>query len=705
MRDPSSSSRLLAARHLRVASVVLMVSLLLTGLAWHLSNRSIEQRARERFESRIDLIESAIRDRLAGYQRLLSQTVAMLALEPPMSQAQWGRFIERLDLNEMYPAIRAFMLLAPTDPDDPIRAAPVREWTADPLAQAVITRAIDSGRPALSAPVRLDRLGGLDAVGWIGRDLPSTGLLIVAPANAGSVHRQADAAGRDTAITALVVVALNPHDLLNSVVGLPHADLTVSLHDEAAAGPHDQLFASGPSATGIVDQTVFNARRSIQVMGRTWQLSMAALPGFLSASEARQSLIVALAGIMVALLLFVSMGLLSRQREHARSSADRLFQAFQDGEERFRLVVNAAEQAMLMVDRAGRITLANAASAQLFGLSRGDMLELPIRALIPSLAWDDSMTAVGDERFSPAGEFQGEAVRLDAIGVRRTGPDFPAEVILTPMRFNHDRYVLVTVNDMTERRAFERERERQLADLKRSNEDLESFAHVASHDLRAPLRAIDNLASWVADDARESLSPESQRHLDLMRKRIARMERLLTDLLLYGRASRESHPVESVDLAELIDEVRDLVRPSDGFVFSVVGDRPMIRTCRAPLRQVLINLVGNAIKHRGSDQGRVEIRWRTRAEGVAFEVSDDGPGIAPQFRERVFEMYQTLQPRDSLESSGMGLALVRRIVERFGGSVAVVDSPVPGTTIRFLWPDEMPAQASDAVVTPQMALA
>jgi len=222
-------------------------------------------------------------------------------------------------------------------------------------------------------------------------------------------------------------------------------------------------------------------------------------------------------------------------------------------------------------------------------------------------------------------------------------------------------------------------------ELARSNKDLEQFAYAASHDLRAPLRAIDILADFIQEDMAGKLSPKSQEHLNTLRRRLTRMDALVEDLLSYSRVGRETNGIGSVDTAAVIRDVTELLAPTAGFTVTVKPPMPVLRTQRAPFEQVIRNLIGNAIKHHDRPEGKVVVS-ATERDGVwEFSVEDDGPGIPHEFHDRVFEMFQKLRSSDEVEGTGMGLALVRRIVEVNGGSIRL-ESAGRGTTVRFTWP-------------------
>ena len=223
-------------------------------------------------------------------------------------------------------------------------------------------------------------------------------------------------------------------------------------------------------------------------------------------------------------------------------------------------------------------------------------------------------------------------------------------------------------------------------ELRRANRDLENFVYVASHDLRSPLRAIDNLAQWVREDADDLLPQESREHINKMQQRVSRMDRLLDDLLRYHRAGLQQDDAESVDARELVEGVVDLIQVPDGMRVGIDGAFPRFATLRTPLTMCLQNLIDNAIKHHDRKEGYVRVTCSESPEFVTFRVEDDGPGIPAAFQERIFGLFQTLERKDSREASGMGLPLIRRATESHGGSISVESEGERGTVFHLRWP-------------------
>jgi len=223
-------------------------------------------------------------------------------------------------------------------------------------------------------------------------------------------------------------------------------------------------------------------------------------------------------------------------------------------------------------------------------------------------------------------------------------------------------------------------------DLERSNRDLDQFAYVASHDLKAPLRAIATLSGWIEEDLQDKLSPEAADQMRLLRSRVQRMDGLIEGILQYSRVGRLDSHGERVDVDHMLREIVEFLAPPDGFKVEIAPDMPVLVTKRMRLEQVFSNLINNAIKYHDREDGRVDVTVRRAGRFFEFSVADDGPGIAEEHHDKVFMMFQTLQPRDQVESTGLGLSLVKKLVEEEGGSVSLSSELGKGATFRFSWP-------------------
>ena len=224
--------------------------------------------------------------------------------------------------------------------------------------------------------------------------------------------------------------------------------------------------------------------------------------------------------------------------------------------------------------------------------------------------------------------------------------------------------------------------------LKRSNEELDQFAYVTSHDLKAPLRGIYNLATWIEEDLGDRCTRQTHEQIRRLHGRVERMESLINGLLEYSHVGKITGKLERVDVGLLLEQVIDWVGPPNGVEIEIGPGMPIFVADRLRLHQVFTNLIGNAVKHLGRPTGQVQIHVRDEGGFYRFSVTDNGQGIDARYHDRIFGIFQTLLPRDRLEGTGIGLSLVKKVVESKGGLVTVESQAGHGSTFSFTWPQD-----------------
>jgi signal transduction histidine kinase len=234
--------------------------------------------------------------------------------------------------------------------------------------------------------------------------------------------------------------------------------------------------------------------------------------------------------------------------------------------------------------------------------------------------------------------------------------------------------------------------ERANEELTRANRDLAEFAYVISHDLKAPMRAL----RFIADDLERSLdAPECDEpkvHLALMRQQSQRMSMMLSGLLAYSKVGRKEELIETIDTRALLVSVVASLRIPPAFRVSIEGEWPVAETLSAPLDLVLRNLIDNAVKHHDLPSGMIRVSATTTERRLDIEVADDGPGIELRYQSAVFQPFVRLNADEQVDSSGIGLSLVRKTIETAGGSLVLISDPATrrGTTFRIGWPVAKP---------------
>jgi PAS domain S-box-containing protein len=339
------------------------------------------------------------------------------------------------------------------------------------------------------------------------------------------------------------------------------------------------------------------------------------------------------------------------------------------------------------MDAAGLCTFINKSGARSMGYERADMLGKNLHDVLHHHRADgspypeDQCPIYNSLRASTT-------VRIsDEVFWTRDGHAVPVEYTSSPIVSSGQTVgAVIAFNDITARKQLEREREHLISALARSNRVLDQFAYVASHDLKAPLRGIANLSQWIEEDLGSDVPAEVTEKMVLMRGRVQRLEALIDGILQYSRAGRVHSQVERVDVGALVGDVVELLAPPSEITVTVAPNMPEITTERAPLQQIFMNLINNAIKYNKHAGATIDVSWRDAGHMYAFSITDNGPGIEPEYHERIFGIFQTLESRDRVEGTGIGLSVVKKTVELHGGSITVDSALGEGATFTFEWP-------------------
>lgn len=364
-------------------------------------------------------------------------------------------------------------------------------------------------------------------------------------------------------------------------------------------------------------------------------------------------------------------------------------------EERFRAAVEAAPNAMIMVDSEGRMTLVNTQTERLFGYSRAELIGKPIEMLVPE-------RFRGSHHGYRAAFLANSSVRpmgsgRDLFGLRRDGSEVPIEIGLNPIETSEGMFVLSSIADITERKRSERQLRQRSEELARSNRDLEQFAYVASHDLQEPLRAVAGPLQLLQRRYQGQLDARADEFIGHAVDGATRMQTLIDDLLSYSRVGRLEDPKQLVPAEQALEmALKNLSVVIQETSAEVTHDGlPVVQAISSQLTLLFQNLIGNAIKFRSKDRPtRIRIDAQEAGDEWRFSVADNGIGISEQYFERIFVIFQRLHTRREYPGTGLGLALCKRIVEHHGGRIWVESAPGEGSTFFFTMP--RPAASVDA---------
>jgi PAS domain S-box-containing protein len=356
-----------------------------------------------------------------------------------------------------------------------------------------------------------------------------------------------------------------------------------------------------------------------------------------------------------------------------------------DSEERKSAVLRSTLDSIITMDAQGLVTEFNPAAERTFGYTREEALGKHLANLIVPERYRDAHRA-GLARYVATREIHVIGKRLELPAIRKDGSEFLSELTITVSDFDGQPAFTGVLRDITSAKEQEVEREQLIKALARSNQELDQFAYVASHDLKAPLRGIANLSQWIEEDLGDRLGAENKAQMEMLRGRAHRMEALIDGILQYSRAGRVKAKAEEVDTGALLEEVIELIAPPTSISITVADGMPVVKAAKVPLQQVFMNLLGNAIKHTATQNPQIVVSWEDAGPFYEFSVKDNGQGIAPQYHERIFGIFQTLEARDKVEGTGIGLSVVQKIVEARGGRVWVESDIARGAAFKFLWP-------------------
>ncbi len=336
--------------------------------------------------------------------------------------------------------------------------------------------------------------------------------------------------------------------------------------------------------------------------------------------------------------------------------------------------------AIVVVDDHGLIVLVNSQAERMFGYARDELLGRPVESLLPERFRQAHAGHRGKYSSQPRTRPMGAG--LDLFGRRQDGSEFPVEISLSPLQTESGTMAMSAIRDVTDRKRAEQA-------LRLANEELESFAYSVSHDLRAPLRTIDGFSQAVLEDYGPQLPPEGQQQLRWIREGAQRMGQLIDELLNFSRLSRLEMHRENIDMRALAQRAWEEVGEQSRSAVDIrIGELPPCQGDAALLKQVWLNLLSNAVKYsRQRETPRIEVGGNV---GPVYWVRDNGVGFDMQYAQKLFGVFQRMHLVEEYEGSGVGLAIVRRIVERHHGQVwaeAVADG---GATFSFALPEVNP---------------
>ncbi|MGE5682926.1 MAG: ATP-binding protein [Bacillota bacterium] len=355
----------------------------------------------------------------------------------------------------------------------------------------------------------------------------------------------------------------------------------------------------------------------------------------------------------------------------------RISEELKKSEERFRTLASASFEGIAITEN-GIIKEANEQFAKMHGYELPEVIGMHVNQFQHPDQKDflvDLMKS-GDEYI---GEFR---------NIRKDGTEIILETHGRSIELFGKKFRITTLRDITESKIAELKLKNTLADLERSNKELEQFAYVASHDLQEPLRMVSNFARLISKEYYGRLDDKADHYIEFMIDGTKRMQNLISDLLMYARVTTKAQPLVPTDMNQIMEYISaDLKMSIDEKKAYISCEKlPNVNADPVQVRQLLQNLVSNAIKFRGNEDPEVYIKAEKLPDEWLFSIRDNGIGIKPEFHERVFVIFQRLHEREKYSGTGIGLAICKKIVERHGGRIWVESEEGKGSTFYFTLP-------------------
>ncbi|GAB3725888.1 hypothetical protein GCM10028862_00520 [Luteimonas pelagia] len=715
----------MAPRGYVLAAAVLLGSLVLVLLSWREGRQRELERAESVFQAEAAELVDKITQRAEQQELLLRGGVALFGTVARPTPQQWKAYVDAIRIDARFPAIVGLGFAAYLTPSGleqlqiaqraaghgllEIHPRGVREhygpilylepktaanldalgfdMYAEPVRRAAMDAARDTGLARMSGPVHLVQDGGA----------PIHSVLLYAPVyRAGDLPRTV--AARRLSMQGWVYMPFRVGPFLDVTLGDRHG-MRFSVFD--TSGPGTDVLVHRDAPRSDTAPPAFRHEIRIDVHGRAWRFEVESPPLAQAAPRLAGMRTNLLLGLLASLLLFLLALLLARTEARATMIATRMTENYRRSERRFRNAMRYSAIGKALLDRDGRIVEANPSLAKIVGRDEDALV---------GVRFTDLFDARGEPSPPEAESSTEDGVFRTTRQLHRGGELRQAQLTFAPVPGNvgQDVAKLVQVEDVTERlraeakvhalnRTLEARVSLRTRELSAANRELEMFAYNVSHDLRAPLRAIEGFSRLLVERHASALDPTGRDYLERVRKAAGRMGDLIEAMLKMSRLSRSELRMAEVDLGRLAAEIVAELRGAepDRRVTVEIGDGLVAFGDPTLVRNLLQNLLENAWKFTRRREGaRIEVGGGApRDDGACeFFVRDNGVGFSPEYADKLFRPFQRLHSESQFAGHGIGLASVKRIVDRHGGEIRAEAGEGEGATFYFTLPGRLPGQ-------------
>jgi len=684
------------------AWIILAISLLITLIAWKISDNYAEQRAKERFEFQIEEAQNAILKRFINYEQVLRGGLGLFKSSSHVNREEWKSYVSILDIDTFFPGTLGvgYSVWLPAEQlnnhistirqlgftDFEVRPKGQREYYSsiiylepfnernqrafgfdmfsEPVRREAMTRARDSGKTSLSGKVTLvqETNAGVQA-----------GFLIYMP------HYNADIQGieeRREALVGFVYSALRVGDLMQGIlgVGLPELDFTIYDGQQTTAESFLYDTETQSEYVSVAREPRFQVKQLLDIGGHVWSIDYRSNKVFDAVTATSQPSMVAIGGVIIDLLLFYIILSLGRLRKRAQALADKRMQELSERELQFKAITDNANDGIISVNEHGNMTYLNQSAQKIFGYNLGMIIGRPI-----SMLFSVAQKSVVEEVFNRLQETPDPSINnslLELDGINSQSESFSLEFSLARWQTGDRSNYTAIVRDITERKKIERIK----------NE----FISTVSHELRTPLTAISGSLSLIEHGVGGKMNEQSQALVKNASRNASRLTTLVNDLLdsekmASGNMRYNMQVCEISDLVKKSLESNQPVAEQEKILLDF-SETAAVNACVDPDRfiQVMTNLLANAIKF-SPEGGIIKIRVTSDEKEIQVSVTDYGIGIPDEFRSQIFNKFAQADSSDTRKhgGTGLGLSIVKFIIEKFNGRIDYRSVPGKETTFFF----------------------